>query len=51
MGFGESGPTAIFLTVGGSRDGLARVADGDGDGVAIVNMGADEVGVISSWHV
>ena len=31
-------------------DGFARVADGDGDGSAVVDMGADEVGVIGSWH-
>ena len=31
-------------------DGYARVVDGDGDGAAVVDMGADEVGVISSWH-
>ena len=31
-------------------DGYARVANGDGYGSAMVDMGADEVGVISSWH-
>ena len=31
-------------------DGFARVVDGDGDGFAVVDMGADEVGAVAAWH-
>ena len=31
-------------------DGYARVVDGDGDGLAVVDMGADEVGAVGCWH-
>ena len=31
-------------------DGYARVVDGDGDEQAIVDMGADEVGLVNAWR-